>query len=901
MLKTITRQLFARLNRHLPYRLVHRDPLPGAQTAVNATIPPSLSERCLKVAAMEQETLWRVFDTHPEGLNAAEVTRAREKHGENRLPAQKPSPWWVHLWVCYRNPFNILLTILGGISYATEDLFAAGVIALMVGISTLLNFVQEARSTKAADALKAMVSNTATVLRVINENGENAWLELPIDQLVPGDIIKLAAGDMIPADLRIIQARDLFVAQASLTGESLPVEKVAATREPRQNNPLECDTLCFIGTNVVSGTAQAVVMATGADTWFGQLAGRVSEQDNEQNAFQKGISRVSMLLIRFMLVMAPVVLIINGYTKGDWWEAALFALSVAVGLTPEMLPMIVTSTLARGAVKLSKQKVIVKHLDAIQNFGAMDILCTDKTGTLTQDKIVLENHTDISGKPSEHVLHCAWLNSHYQTGLKNLLDTAVLEGVDETAARQLSGRWQKIDEIPFDFERRRMSVVVAEDSSVHQLVCKGALQEILNVCTQVRHNGIVPLDDNMLRRVKRVTDTLNRQGLRVVAVATKYLPARGGDYQRIDESDLILEGYIAFLDPPKETTAPALKALKASGITVKILTGDSELVAAKVCHEVGLDAGDVVIGSDIEGLSDDALAALAARTTLFARLTPMHKERIVTLLKREGHVVGFMGDGINDAPALRAADIGISVDGAVDIAREAADIILLEKSLMVLEEGVIEGRRTFSNMLKYIKMTASSNFGNVFSVLVASAFLPFLPMLPLHLLIQNLLYDVSQVAIPFDNVDEEQIQKPQRWNPADLGRFMVFFGPISSIFDILTFCLMWWVFHANTPETQTLFQSGWFVVGLLSQTLIVHMIRTRRLPFIQSRAAWPLMAMTLLVMVVGVSLPFSPLASYLQLQALPLSYFPWLIAILAGYMTLTQLVKGFYSRRYGWQ
>ncbi|HBC0244556.1 TPA: magnesium-translocating P-type ATPase [Salmonella enterica subsp. enterica serovar Napoli] len=902
MLKTITRQLFARLNRHLPYRLVHRDPLPGAQTAVNATIPPSLSERCLKVAAMEQETLWRVFDTHPEGLNAAEVTRAREKHGENRLPAQKPSPWWVHLWVCYRNPFNILLTILGGISYATEDLFAAGVIALMVGISTLLNFVQEARSTKAADALKAMVSNTATVLRVINENGENAWLELPIDQLVPGDIIKLAAGDMIPADLRIIQARDLFVAQASLPGESLPVEKVATTREPRQNNPLECDTLCFMGTNVVSGTAQAVVMATGADTWFGQLAGRVSEQDNEQNAFQKGISRVSMLLIRFMLVMAPVVLIINGYTKGDWWEAALFALSVAVGLTPEMLPMIVTSTLARGAVKLSKQKVIVKHLDAIQNFGAMDILCTDKTGTLTQDKIVLENHTDISGKPSEHVLHCAWLNSHYQTGLKNLLDTAVLEGVDETAARQLSGRWQKIDEIPFDFERRRMSVVVAEDSSVHQLVCKGALQEILNVCTQVRHNGdIVPLDDNMLRRVKRVTDTLNRQGLRVVAVATKYLPAREGDYQRIDESDLILEGCIAFLDPPKETTAPALKALKASGITVKILTGDSELVAAKVCHEVGLDAGDVVIGSDIEGLSDDALAALAARTTLFARLTPMHKERIVTLLKREGHVVGFMGDGINDAPALRAADIGISVDGAVDIAREAADIILLEKSLMVLEEGVIEGRRTFSNMLKYIKMTASSNFGNVFSVLVASAFLPFLPMLPLHLLIQNLLYDVSQVAIPFDNVDEEQIQKPQRWNPADLGRFMVFFGPISSIFDILTFCLMWWVFHANTPETQTLFQSGWFVVGLLSQTLIVHMIRTRRLPFIQSRAAWPLMAMTLLVMVVGVSLPFSPLASYLQLQALPLSYFPWLIAILAGYMTLTQLVKGFYSRRYGWQ
>ncbi|WP_258329542.1 magnesium-translocating P-type ATPase [Citrobacter farmeri] len=902
MFKNITRQLFARLGRHLPDRLVHRDPLPNAQSIASTPMPSSLSEHCLKVAAMDEKTLWKTFNAHPEGLTAAEVNAAREQHGENLLPTQKPSPWWKHLWVCYRNPFNILLTLLGAISYATEDLFAAGVIALMVVISTLLNFVQEARSTKAADALKAMVSNTSTVLRVINDKGENGWVELSIDQLVPGDIIKLSAGDMIPADLRVIQARDLFIAQASLTGESLPVEKVANTRDVNQNNPLECDTLCFMGTNVVSGTAQAMVIATGAHTWFGQLAGRVSEQESEQNAFQKGIGRVSMLLIRFMLVMAPVVLLINGYTKGDWWEAALFALSVAVGLTPEMLPMIVTSTLARGAVKLSKQKVIVKHLDAIQNFGAMDVLCTDKTGTLTQDKIVLENHTDISGKPSERVLHAAWLNSHYQTGLKNLLDTAVLEGVDEGSARELSARWQKVDEIPFDFERRRMSVVVAEETDVHQLVCKGALQEILSVCTQVRHNGeIVPLDDNMLRRVKRVTDTLNRQGLRVVAVATKYLPAREGDYQRIDESDLILEGYIAFLDPPKETTAPALKALNASGITVKILTGDSELVAAKVCYEVGLDAGVVVVGNEIEEMSDDALAVLAQRTTLFARLTPMHKERIVRLLKREGHVVGFMGDGINDAPALRAADIGISVDGAVDIAREAADIILLEKSLMVLEEGVIEGRRTFSNMLKYIKMTASSNFGNVFSVLVASAFLPFLPMLPLHLLIQNLLYDVSQVAIPFDNVDDEQIQKPQRWNPADLGRFMLFFGPISSIFDILTFCLMWWVFHANVPEAQTLFQSGWFVVGLLSQTLIVHMIRTRRVPFIQSRAAWPLMLMTLVVMVVGIALPFSPLAGYLQLQALPLSYFPWLVAILVGYMTLTQLVKGFYSRRYGWQ
>lgn len=901
MFKNITR-LLARLNRHLPRRLVQRDPLPDAANIQHVDVPASLSDRCLALSTMELVELWQQLNSHPEGLNEKEVLDAREQHGVNQIPGQRPVPWWGHLWSCYRNPFNLLLTCLGIFSYASEDLFAAGVIALMVAISTFLNFIQEARSTKAADALKAMVSNTATVLRVANEQGENRWMEIPLDQLVPGDIVKLAAGDMIPADLRVVQARDLFVAQASLTGESLPVEKVAKTRTADQTNPLESDTLCFMGTNVVSGTAQAVVIATGGNTWFGQLAGRVSEQESEPNAFQKGIGRVSMLLIRFMMVMTPVVLLINGFTKGDWWEAALFSLSVAVGLTPEMLPMIVTSTLARGAVKLSKQKVIVKHLDAIQNFGAMDILCTDKTGTLTQDKIVLENHTDIAGKVSERVLHCAWLNSHYQTGLKNLLDTAVLEGVDAEAARTLSTRWQKIDEIPFDFERRRMSVVVAENADAHQLICKGALQEILNVCSQVRYNGdIVPLDETMLRRIQRVTETQNRQGLRVVAVATKYLPARSGDYHRVDESDLILEGYIAFLDPPKETTAPALKALKASGVTVKILTGDSELVAAKVCLEVGLDVGEVVTGNQIEHLGDDELAALAKRTTLFARLTPMHKERIVTLLRREGHVVGFMGDGINDAPALRAADIGISVDGAVDIAREAADIILLEKSLMVLEEGVIEGRKTFANMLKYIKMTASSNFGNVFSVLVASAFLPFLPMLPLHLLIQNLLYDVSQVAIPFDNVDDEQIRQPQRWNPADLGRFMIFFGPISSIFDILTFCVMWWVFKANVPEAQTLFQSGWFVEGLLSQTLIVHMIRTRRVPFIQSRAAWPLIMMTVMVILVGIALPFSPLASYLQLQALPLSYFPWLIAILAGYMTLTQMVKGFYSRRYGWQ
>jgi len=900
--KNLTRQLLAQLSRHLPYRLTHRDPLPDGKILKRTAVPASLSSACLRYGKASHAQLWAFFGSHPEGLNAREVASARERYGENVIPGEQPAPWWRHLWRCYRNPFNLLLTVLGIVSYATEDWFAAGVIALMVAIATLLNFIQEARSTRAADALKAMVTNTATVRRVLNDLGEYDWLEIPIDQLVPGDIVKLAAGDMIPADLRVLSARDLFVAQASLTGESLPVEKVASTRHPDQTHALESDTLCFMGTNVVSGTAQAMVIATGANTWFGQLAGRVSGQESEPNAFQQGIGRVSMLLIRFMLVMTPVVLLINGFTKGDWWEAALFALSVAVGLTPEMLPMIVTSTLARGAVKLSKQKVIVKHLDAIQNFGSMDILCTDKTGTLTQDRIMLETHTDIAGNRCDRVLENAWLNSHYQTGLKNLLDVAVLEGLDEARALEAAACWQKVDEIPFDFERRRMSVVVSREPQTHQLICKGALEEILSVCTHARQgDDAVVLDAARLENVRRVTDDLNRQGLRVVAVATRQLPARAGDYSRVDESDLILEGYIAFLDPPKESTAPALKALHASGIAVKILTGDSELVAAKVCRDVGLVTGDVVTGAGLDAMSDEALAALARRTTLFARLTPLQKERIVRLLREEGHVVGFMGDGINDAPALRAADIGISVDGAVDIAREAADIILLEKSLMVLEEGVIEGRRTFANMLKYIKMTASSNFGNVFSVLVASAFLPFLPMLPLHLLIQNLLYDVSQVAIPFDNVDEEQIRTPQRWNPADLGRFMLCFGPISSLFDIITFCVMWWVFQANVPEAQTLFQSGWFVVGLLSQTLIVHMIRTRRVPFLQSRAAWPLIVMTLLVMSVGIALPFTPLAGWLHLQALPLSYFPWLVGILAGYMLMTQWVKGIYARRFGWQ
>jgi Mg2+-importing ATPase len=896
-------------------RLVILDVLRTAPAAKE--VSRSLAKSLMEASHADPDTLLKQLGSRPDGLTEMEAEAIREKVGPNEVAHEKPMPWWVHLWNCYKNPFNLLLTVLAIISYLTEDMKATIVIGTMVVLSTIMRFVQEARSNKAADKLKEMVSNTATVMRrelvaeakeearkssdIIHPRGSNL-VEEPINRLVPGDIVRLSAGDMVPADLRLLAAKDLFISQAAMTGESLPVEKFATDRGEITRDPLELDNICFMGTNVVSGSATAIVVGTGNRTYFGTLAERVTAVDRGPTAFQSGVNKVSWLLIRFMLVMTPIVFLLNGFTKGDWLQAFLFALSVAVGLTPEMLPMIVTSTLAKGAVILSRKKVIVKRLDAIQNFGAMDVLCTDKTGTLTQDKIFLERHTDILGHPSDAVLEYAYLNSYYQTGLKNLLDVAVLEHAELLREMGVASAYRKVDEIPFDFQRRRMSVVVSEREDHHELICKGAVEEMVSVCTHARQNGeIVALTPELLAQIRETTAGLNAEGLRVVAVAAKDLPPTKEIYSVADESDLVLIGYIAFLDPPKESTKPALMALKAHGVAVKILTGDNELVTAKICREVGLPVDGMLLGADVEQMSDAKLAEAVDTTTIFAKLSPTHKERIVRVLHDKGHVVGFMGDGINDAPALRAADIGISVDTAVDIAKEAADIILLEKSLMVLEEGVLEGRKTFANMLKYIKMTASSNFGNVFSVLVAGAFLPFLPMLPMHLLVQNLLYDISQISIPFDHVDKEFLEKPQHWNPSDIGRFMVYFGPISSLFDISTFALMWFIFGANTPAHQTLFQSGWFVEGLLSQTLIVHMIRTQKIPFIQSRAAWPLIGMTLVVMAVGIFIPMSPLASYFKLQALPLTYFPWLGVVLLAYMGLTQAMKGWYARRYGWQ
>ncbi|MGQ5525251.1 magnesium-translocating P-type ATPase [Chitinimonas sp. PSY-7] len=757
------------------------------QTGVSRELPADLSKNLVVAATSDPAALLIRLNSHDDGLTEAQTAVIRKRIGFNEVEHEKPLPWWQHLWLSYRNPFNLLLTLLAVISYLTEDMKATVVIGTMVVFSTLLRFWQEAKANKAADALKAMVSNTATVIRrdmsestaqvfeqeygTLSRANATRGVEVPIKLLVPGDVIVLSAGDMIPADSRVLSAKDLFVSQAAMTGESMPVEKFATQCDVDAINPLELDNILFMGTNVVSCSAAAVVLGIGNATYFGALASRVTTTDRAPTAFQSGVNNVSWLLIRFMLVMAPLVLFINGFTKGDWMEALLFALSIAVGLTPEMLPMIVTSTLAKGAVFLSRKQVIVKRLDAIQNFGAMDVLCTDKTGTLTQDKIFLARHIDVWGEESDHVLEMTYLNSYYQTGLKNLLDVAVLEHVDVHQGLNPAKNYRKVDEIPFDFNRRRMSVVVSEREDHHELITKGAVEEILTVCSHVRHGeAIEPLTLELLVRIRKVTAELNEEGLRVVAVAAKEVPPTKEAYGVTDESGLTLIGYVAFLDPPKESTAPALKALAEHGVAVKVLTGDNELVTNKICREVGLAKQGVLLGSDIERMSDKVLAAAVESHNVFAKLTPAHKERIVRLLKANGHVVGFMGDGINDAPALRTADIGISVDTAVDIAKEAADIILLEKSLMVLEAGVLEGRRTFANMLKYIKMTASSNFGNVFSVLVASAFIPFLPMLPMHLLIQNLLYDISQIAIPFDNVDEELLKKPQRWQPGEVGR-----------------------------------------------------------------------------------------------------------------------------------
>ncbi len=860
-------------------------PSASRQQAAKIQVSPVLIES----STSSIEPLLARFGTSLSGLTSERAALLLEQHGPNVVASEEKHGWQRLLRNAVLNPLVILLAVIGIIAFLTQDYDTAVIISLMMVLGLVLRFVQEYRAEVAAAKLRAMIHITTTVLR------EGTEQEVPVSHVVPGDIVKLAAGDMIPADIRILSCKDLFIVQSSLTGESLPVEKFEMAVDDTGRSPLELENICYLGTSVESGSATAVVVATGFHTYLGSMAKAITAQQ-PPTSFDRGIQRFTWLMIRYILVMVPLVFLINGFTKGNWHEAFFFALAVAVGLTPEMLPMIVTVCLSKGALAMSKKKVIIKRLNSIQNLGAMDILCTDKTGTLTLDHVLLERHCDVVRKEDGEVLMMAYLNSHFQTGLRNVLDRAILQHRELHEQIHIP-EYQKVDEIPFDFSRKVMSVVVETPNGIHRMITKGAPEEVFRRCTHFELDGEVdPLEPILIQDLKEEYERLSADGFRVLAVAYKDLERKQA-YSKEDESGMILKGYVAFLDPPKDTAASAIQALNAHGIAVKVLTGDNELVTRKISREVGLDAEHMMLGAEVEQMTDDQLAFKAEQTTIFARLSPAHKQHIVRALQSKGHTVGFMGDGINDTPALRAADVGISVDSAVDIAKESADIILLEKSLMVLEEGVLEGRKVFANILKYIRMGASSNFGNMFSVLGASIFLPYLPMLPVQILTNNLLYDFSQTSIPTDEVDADQIAKPRPWAIGDISRFILFVGPISSIFDYTTFFIMLYIFDCWNPERASLFQSGWFVESLLTQTLIIHIIRTNRIPFLQSRASWPLLVMTAVVMMIGIWLPFSPFASALDFVSLPPLYWPLIVLTLFSYILLTQIVKQWLLRR----
>jgi Mg2+-importing ATPase len=848
-----------------------------------------VSPAVLEAARKDGDSLLRDLKTTANGLTQPEAEDRARRTGPNVIAQEKPQSWFTRLLKIVRNPLVILLATLSAISFAAGDARAGTVMAMMVMLSVGLRFLQEARADAAAAKLKAMIHVTATVVR------HGKAREIALRDLVPGDIIQLSAGDMIPGDVRVLTSKDLFVSQGSLTGESLPVEKFHDPDNKPASSPTELKNICFMGTSVESGTATAVVITTGVHTYFGSMASSIAEE-RAPTSFDQGLNRFTWLMIRLMAVMVPLVFLINGFTKHDWKGAFFFAMAVAVGLTPEMLPMVVSVCLAKGALAMSRRKVIVKHLNAIQNFGGMDVLCTDKTGTLTEDRVVLMRHCDVTGRESDDVLLDGYLISYFQTGLRNLLDRAILDSPDFHAKAEID-KYKKLDEIPFDFTRRMMSVLVENPQGHAILLTKGAPEEVFKHCSQFELDGkISPMDPERIVGLKAEYESLSNDGFRVLAVANKELSGKQ-ICSKTDESGLVLRGYVAFLDPPKSTATRALEALHQHGVAVKILTGDNELISRKVCRDVGLLPDPMLLGSDVEKMPDPELADAAEKTTLFARLSPAHKERVIRALRGKGHVVGFMGDGINDAPALRAADVGISVDTATDIAKESADLILLEKDLMVLEGGVIEGRKVFANILKYIRMGASSNFGNMFSVLGASAFLPFLPMAPIQVLTNNLLYDFSQVPIPTDNVDDDQVARPRPWNIEEIRRFILFIGPISSIFDYTTFFVMLWVFQCWDPSRASVFQTGWFVESLMTQTLIIHVIRTNKIPFLQSRASVPLTLTTLSIMAFGMWVPYSPLASPLGFSQLPLLYWPILMLTLLAYMSLTQVTKVWLLRK----
>jgi Mg2+-importing ATPase len=874
------------------------------RTSAQIEVSPKLKAS----ASIPIEQTLSELKTRLAGLTEDEAVERLDEEGPNVVGREQK---FVRLKLFVKaclNPLVILLAVLATLSFVTaqtsSDMIGGYLMLLMIALGVSLRFIQESRADSAAAKLRAMIRVTVTAIR------DGSPKEIPLEDLVPGDIVQLAAGDMIPADIRIISCKDLFLDQASLTGESFPVEKFDTPEAQTSVQPLDLKNICFLGTRVESGSATVVVVETGLKTYLGSMASAITTAP-PPTAFDRGISSFTWLMIRYMAVMGPLVFLINGLSKNNWGEAFMFALAVAVGLTPEMLPMIVSVCLSKGALLMSRKKVIVKRLNSIQNLGAMDVLCTDKTGTLTMDRVVLEHHFDVAGKEDDSVLEMAVLNSHFQTGLRNVLDRAILKYFKEHTDLTIEG-FAKADEIPFDFQRKMMSVVVETPQKGHQLISKGAPESVFTACSGYELDGKVnPIEPVLLEDLKEEYDNLSADGFRVLAIAYRDFQPKAA-YSKDDEQGLILKGYVAFLDPPKDTAAEAITALQNHGVTVKILTGDNELVSRKICKEVGISLEHVLTGPIVEKMNDAELASAAEETTLFVRLSPAHKQRIIKALQSNQHVVGFMGDGINDSPALRAADVGISVDTAVDIAKEAADAILLEKSLMVLEEGVLEGRKVFANILKYIRMGASSNFGNMFSVLGASLWLPFLPMAPIQILTNNLLYDFSQVPIPTDTVDAEQITKPRPWSIKEISRFILFIGPCSSIFDYTTYVIMWFVFkcsnlmltpplelserfaHAANPDATyaaALFQTGWFVESLLTQTLIIHIIRTYKIPFLQSRASLPLTLTTIGIMVFAVWLPFSPIGPWLGFVPLPASFWSFIGLTLLAYMVLTQFIK----------
>ena len=850
----------------------------------------------IEVSRLTDEQLFEKYKTDPKGLNQVEAAERLEEYGRNIIDVSNENSLFSRIKDAVVNPFNIVLMIVAVVTLFTDVILSDQpnpatfiMLVMVILISGIIAFVQSEKSNSAAQKLQKMIANKIDVIR----NG--SVMEIDIDEAVPGDIVKLAAGDMIPGDVRFIESKDLFIDQSQLTGESNPVEKFAGP-DPEGESLTDIDNIGFMGSNIVSGSAKGVILATGNHTYFGSMAKSLNTY-KDKSSFEENLNSISRLLISFMAVMVPIIFIANFITKGNWLDSLMFGITIAVGIMPEMLPVIMTSSLAKGAVSMSKKQTIVKRLSSIQTFGEMDVFCTDKTGTLTQDEIVLEKYMDVLGREDKRILRHAFLNSYFQTGLKNLMDLAIISRSEKEDLGFLKEAYVREDEIPFDFSRRRMSVVLRDREGKRQLITKGAVEEMISICSYIEIDGTVkPLTPELAEGAQKIADENNAEGIRVIAVAQKNDVQDVGTFGVQDESDMVLIGFVGFLDPPKPSAGTAISALQKNGVRTVVLTGDNEGVAIAICGRLGIDTSYTLTGAKVEAMNDDELKEACEKCHIFSKLSPYQKQRVVKAFQENGHIVGYMGDGINDSLPLKQADVGISVDTAVDIAKEVADIILLEKDLQVLEKGVIEGRRTFANMSKYLKMTVSGNFGNMFSVLIASIFLPFLPMLPIHILVQNLLNDFAQLGMPFDHVEDQYIQKPKRWDIPGIKKFMIIFGLLSTVLDVLCFLVLWFVFKFDSIEQAGFFQCGWFMFGVISQTMVIHTIRTPKIPFIQDRASKELTFSTLAVCIITLLIGFTGIAVLFSLPVMPISFLAWMAGLMVVYTVLAQIMKTVYIR-----